>query len=175
MSQKQSSLVKTLAYASKTLPGHCPSCSSVPWKKKKINTGSVFRRHESAQSNSHHRGSRLGSGSLRLIPCGDPLKSHMSRGHLTARFLFATFTLRWKTPKSHWLSFPDSSVTFVYLFFNHFTIFCAASFTHPPCLSSHASENELKLKVHSLLPIACCRFTGKLNEIIPRRLNELTQ
>lgn len=139
VSHKQSSLVKTLAYASKTQTGHCPSCSSVPWKK--INTGSVFRRHESAQSNSHHRGSGPGSGSLRLIPCGDPLKSHMSRGQLTARFHFATFTLRWKTPKSHWLSFPDSSLTFIYLFFTQFTIslcaFRTSTVSFESCLMSH--------------------------------------
>lgn len=117
VSHKQSSLVKTLAYASKTQTGHCPSCSSVPWKK--INTGSVFRRHKSAQSNSHHRGSGPGSGSLRLIPCGDPLKSHMSRGQLTARFHFATFTLQWKN--------PQVSLTFLSWFFSNFYL----SIFHP--------------------------------------------
>lgn len=83
----------------------------------KINSGSVFRRHEPVQSHSltvHHRGSRLGSGSLCFIPCGDPLKSHMSRGQLNAECLLGNFTLSF--PHFHSLTF-FSWFYFVHLFF----------------------------------------------------------
>lgn len=121
-------------------------------------------------------GSRPGSGSLRPIPCGDPLKSHMSRGHLTARFHFATFTLRWKTPKSHWLSFPDSSLTFIYLFFTQFTIsLCAVSFGHPRVLrvmphlpytgsDSREVDRERKTKMEGVCPSNQVVFFKKLTK-----------
>lgn len=81
-----------------------------------------------------------------------------------------------KTPKSHWLSFPDSSLTFIYLFFTQFTIsLCAVSFGHPRVLrvmphlpytgsDSREVDRERKTKMEGVCPSNQVVFFKKLTK-----------